>query len=166
MARIPRPEYDLAARKFAELALAGEEKSVEEVANELGIDPKKLEYRYYAKDFRAKINRYIQQFLKDPAYQGSLKGALQITGEIERELKDFATKHIDEFVKAFNVLLEIRDSGRPADEVRRKAAVNIIEFFMNIRSKTEAKMEAKFKSKLPAELQREVELILEKQVGG
>lgn len=164
MGRLRKKEYDAAARRIAELELLGIKTTPTTVARELGLDPVRFRDAFYRSSYRQLVEKYkaiMQQQKERPIVLPSAQEIL--AKDSENQIISFAKTKIGELIRAFETLVEIRDNGEAKDEVRRKAAVNIIEFFLSLYSRNKTSIEARVRTKLPDELQKEIELVMKKQ---
>lgn len=145
--------YRRVAERTALLHLKGIRPRPKDLAEEFGLNYYQLRSEFQSPGFKKAVSEAIKT------------QSLNLEGKIDEErLKLFGDKNLEQFKQSFETLVAIRDSGLAKDEVRRKAAVNIIEFFLALRAKQVSTVTGKIRARLPHDVEKEMEILLRKEV--
>lgn len=147
--------YRRVADRVALLHLKGIRCRPKDLAEEFGLDYYRLRREVNSPSFKNAVSKAMKE------------QSLNLEGKIDEErLKLFGDENLGELKRSFETLVAIRDSDSvtKGDEVRRKAAVNIIEFFLALRAKQVLTVKEKIRARLPRDAEKEMEILLRKEV--
>lgn len=145
--------YRRVAERVASLRLSNKNAGPKKMAEEFGIPRSRLKGTFYTPHFKRAVAEAMER--KATESIETRDGHLDVEA-----LSVFGDDNIAEFKLSFEELKRIRDNGTKDDEVRRKAAVNIIEFFLNLRGKQSLSVKGRVRKKLPTNIEQELEVLL------